>query len=113
MALASPRRVVAALAHALDLPGEALGTNRSLQLPGFSVAVAEMAEAVRRAGGAAAHARILWRADPAVQAIIGGWPRALAAGRAEALGFTADSGIDEAVAAFVEDDLEQQKRLVG
>src|ERR1700686_1892332 len=43
MALASPRRIVAGLAHALDLPGEAFGASRSLQLPGFSVSVGEMA----------------------------------------------------------------------
>jgi nucleoside-diphosphate-sugar epimerase len=51
MALASPRRVVDALLHAHDLPAAAFGTSRSLQLPGFSVAVGEMADAVRRAGG--------------------------------------------------------------
>ncbi|MGH7096117.1 MAG: D-erythronate dehydrogenase [Stellaceae bacterium] len=113
MALASPRCIVAALAHALDLPGDALGLNRSLQLPGFSVSVGAMAEAVRRAGGTEAHARIHWRPDPVIQTIVGGWPRALAAERAEALGFAADSGIDEVVAAFVEDDLAMQKALVG
>jgi nucleoside-diphosphate-sugar epimerase len=113
MALASPRRIIAALVHALDLPGEALGSNRALQLPGYSVSVAEMAEAVRRAGGAAAYARIRWQHDPAIAAIIEGWPRALAAARAAALGFAADAGIDEAIAAFIEDDLELQKGLVG
>src|SRR6267154_3478896 len=55
MALASPRRVVAALAHALDIPGEALGAHRSLQVPGFSVSVGEMAASVRRAGGESAY----------------------------------------------------------
>jgi hypothetical protein len=29
-----------------------------------------------------------------------------------ALGFTVDAGIDEVVPAFIEDDLEMQKRLV-
>jgi len=111
MALASPRRIVAGLLHAHDLPGGALGANRSLQLPGFSVAVGDMAAAVRRAGGEAAYARILWEPDPQIQQIISGWPQALHAPRAEALGFIADNGIDEVVAAFVEDDLEAQKRL--
>ncbi len=78
MALVSPRRVVAGLVHALDLPGDAFGDNRSLQLPGFSVAVGEMVEAVRRIGGAAAHARIRWRPDPVVQRIVAGWPPTLA-----------------------------------
>jgi nucleoside-diphosphate-sugar epimerase len=112
MALASPRRVVDALLRAHDLPGDAFGASRSLQLPGFSVAVGEMAAAVRRAGGAEAYARIRWQRDPQVQQIISGWPQALHAPRAEALGFAADTGIDEVVQAFIEDDLEMQKHLV-
>src|SRR5580693_4431870 len=83
MALASPRRVVAALAHALDLPGEALGDSRSLQVPGFSVSVGEMAAALRRAGGDGAYRRIAWQPDPGVQRIISSWPRALATPRAD------------------------------
>jgi D-erythronate 2-dehydrogenase len=112
MALASPRRVVAGLLHAHDLPADAFTTSRSLQLPGFSVAVGEMAAAVRRAGGDTAYARIHWEPDPQIQQIISGWPQELRAPRAHALGFTADSGIDEAVQAFIEDDLEMQKQLV-
>jgi D-erythronate 2-dehydrogenase len=112
MALASPRRVVAALHRAHELPGDAFGANRSLQLPGFSVAVGEMVAAVRRAGGEPARARIRWEPDPAIQQIVSGWPQALAAPRAEALGFAADSGIDEAVCAFIEDDLATQQQLV-
>src|SRR5580704_17703348 len=112
MALASPRRVVAGLVHALDLPGDAFGDNRSLQLPGFSVAVGDMVEAVRRLGGEAAHARIRWQPDPLVQQIVSGWPSALSAARARALGFTADPDIDTVVTACIEDDLEMQKALV-
>jgi D-erythronate 2-dehydrogenase len=111
MALASPRRIVEGLLRAHDLPADAFGASRSLQLPGFSVAVGEIATAVRRAGGEAAHARIRWEPDPQIQQIISGWPQALSAARAEALGFTADSGIDEVVQTFIEDDLETQKQL--
>ncbi|HYZ40379.1 MAG TPA: D-erythronate dehydrogenase [Stellaceae bacterium] len=111
MALASPPRIVAGLLRAHDLSADAFGTSRSLQLPVFSVAVGEMAAAVRRAGGAAAYARIRWQPDPEIQQIISSWPPALLAARAEALGFAADSGIDEVVQAFIEDDLEIQKRL--
>jgi nucleoside-diphosphate-sugar epimerase len=75
------------------------------------VAVGEMAAAVRRAGGEAAYARIRWQPDPHVEQIISGWPQVLQAPRAEALGFAADAGIDEAVQAFIEDDLEMQKQL--
>jgi nucleoside-diphosphate-sugar epimerase len=112
MALVSPRRVVDALLRAHNLPAGAFGTSRSLQLPGFSVAVGEMAAAVRRAGGDQAYTRIRWEPDPLIQRIVSGWPQALTARRAGALGFTADNGIDEVVQAFIEDDLETQKQLV-
>src|SRR4051794_28178238 len=113
MALASPRRIVAGLVHALDLPGGALGANRSLQLPGFSVSVGEMAEALRRIGGNEACRRIRWQPDPQIQAIISSWPQALSASRAEALGFGRDSGIDEVIEAFIEDDLALQRQLAS
>jgi D-erythronate 2-dehydrogenase len=113
IALASPRRIVEGLVHALALPGAAFGASRSLQLPGFSVSVGEMAAALRRAGGEAAHARLRWQPDPAIQAIVSGWPRALQTPRAEALGFGRDSGIDAVIEAFIEDDLPAQKQLAG
>jgi D-erythronate 2-dehydrogenase len=111
MALSSPRRVVSALARAHDLPASALGANRTLQLPGFSVAIGEIAEAVRRVGGEEAYRRILWQRDPAVERIVSSWPQRLSAARALSLGFAADGGIDAVIAAFIEDDLEAQKAL--
>jgi nucleoside-diphosphate-sugar epimerase len=113
MALASPRRIVEGLVHALDLPAASFGASRSLQLPGFSVAVGEMAAALRRAGGEAAYTRIRWQPDPQIQSIVTGWPQALATPRAEALGFGRDRDIDEVIAAFIEDDLPMQKELAG
>jgi nucleoside-diphosphate-sugar epimerase len=113
MALASPRRVVTSLAHALDIPSEAIGQHRTLQLPGYSVSVGEMTEALRRAGGESAHKRIAWQPDATIQAIVGSWPRELHAPRAEALGFQPDADIDEAVQFFIEDDLAMQKTLAG
>ena len=113
MALASPRRIVEGLVHALGIPAEAFGTNRSLQLPGFSVSVGDMATALRRAGGEAAYDCIRWQPDSTIQAIVGSWPQALLSPRAEALGFGRDRDIDEVVQFFIEDDLEIQKRLVA
>jgi hypothetical protein len=99
--------------HALGIPGEAFGATWSLQVPGFSVSVGEMAAAMRRAGGEAAHARLRWQADPQIQAIVSSWPPVLATPRAEALGFGRDKNIDEVVQAFIEDDLPLQKELAG
>jgi len=51
------------------------------------------------------------RPDLLIQRIVSGWPQALDAPRAAALGFTADAGTDEVVHTFIEDELEMQKRL--
>ena len=64
------------------------------------------------AAGEAAYARIRWQLDLQIQEIISSWPQVLQATRAEALGFAADTGIDEVVQAFIEDDLKMQKLLV-
>jgi D-erythronate 2-dehydrogenase len=55
---------------------------------------------------------IQWEPDPQVERIVAGWPLALDASHATALGFAADTGIDEVVRAFIEDDLEIQKALI-
>jgi len=113
MALLSPRRLIAALEQLHDLPGEALGMTRAIQLPGISASVAEMVAALRRAGGEAAVSRIRWEPDPVIEKIVAGWPRAIASARAERLGLKADRNIDEIVQAFIEDDLPAQRTLAG
>ena len=113
MALLSPRRLVAAIEQVHDLPASRFGYSRTLLLPGISASVAEMVEALRRAGGEAAVKRIRWEPDPVIQKIVAGWPRAIAAKRAESLGIRADASMDEIVQSFVEDDLPAQKALAA
>ena len=111
MALLSPRRLIAAIEQVHDLPASRLGYNRTILLPGISASVAEMVEALRRAGGEAAVKRIRWEPDLVIQKIVAGWPRAILAKRAERLGIRADANVDEIVQAFIEDDLPAQKAM--
>ncbi|HTZ78153.1 MAG TPA: D-erythronate dehydrogenase [Stellaceae bacterium] len=113
MPVLSPRRLVAALEKLHDIPGEALGYSRAIQLPGIAVTVAEMVAALRRAGGEAAVQRIRWEPDPVIQKIVAGWPLAISAKRAESLGLEADRDMDEIVQAFIEDDLPAQRAMAG
>ena len=113
MALLSPRRLITAIEQIHDLPADRLGHDRTVLLPGISVSVAQMVDALRRAGGESAVKRIRWEPDPVIQKIVDGWPRAIDARRAERLGIHADAGIDEIVAAFIADDLPAQKALVA
>lgn len=113
MAILSPRRLIAAIERIHELPAERFGFSRTVLLPGISVTVAEMVEALRRAGGDAAVGRIRWEPDPVIQKIVAGWPRAIIAKRAQSFGIEADATIDEIVQGFIEDDLPAQKALVA
>jgi nucleoside-diphosphate-sugar epimerase len=103
--LLSPRRAIDSLIAGAALPAEALGQRRALNLPGLSVSVGEMIAALERAGGRAAVDLIRHERDPAVEAIVGGWPAAWDNRRAECLGLRPDPDFDAIVRAYIEDDL--------
>lgn len=103
--LLSPRAAVDSLIAGAQLPSAAFALRRALNLPGLSVSVGEMIAALRRAAGPAAVDLIRHERDPAVEAIVGGWPGAWDIARAAALGLRPDADIDAIVRAYVEDDL--------
>ncbi len=90
MWLQSPDRAIDNLALALALDGELLGNDRTVNLPGLSVAVGDMIEAMREAAGDEAVARIRHEIDPAIERIVASWPNDFTATRALKLGFVAD-----------------------
>ncbi len=106
MWLMSPERAVDALAHALDIDAKALGDERIISLPGLSVTVSEMASALERAGGAEAAARLKWQFDVAIATIVQSWPGDFEANRARALGFQADTSMDDIIAQHVAETAE-------
>jgi len=104
--LMSPRTAIDCLVTGHELAPEALGGDRAVNLPGVSVSVGDMVEALRRAAGDAAVRRIRWQRDKAVERIVGSWPGAWDTGRARALGFPADENFDSIIRAYIDDDLE-------
>ena len=98
----SPASTIGGFIHAHDLPAERLGSNRSVSLPGLSVTVGEMVEALGRVAGAAAVARIRWQLDPRITKLTDTWPGTLDAGRGRALGFPHDENFDAIVRAYVD-----------
>jgi nucleoside-diphosphate-sugar epimerase len=103
--LLSPRAAVDNIIAGAELPSAALGERRALNLPGLSVSVGEMIAALERVGGKAAVDHIRHQRDPAVEAIVGSWPGAWDASRAQGLGLKGDADFDAIVRAYVEDDL--------
>ncbi len=105
MYILSPRRVIEALLHALALPGEDFGPARMLTLPGISVAIGEVVEALADVAGADVANRIQWQPDDHIQKIVSGWLPAFDAKRARDLGFQPDRDIKEIIQAHIEDEL--------
>lgn len=105
MYVLSPRRVVDALVHAMELPAEAFGMTRSLTLPGLTYTIREMVDALERVAGRSVVERIRWEPDPLIQTIVNGWAYRVAADRARAMGFAADEGLEAVIRQHIEDEL--------
>lgn len=96
--VASAGAVAAALVALHDLPAELLPESRVLNLPSLTVRVADMIAAVERRGAAG---RVTLAPDPALQAIVDGWPKQFVSEIATRLGLHADADLD----ALIEDHL--------
>jgi nucleoside-diphosphate-sugar epimerase len=102
---ASPRSAVGFLLHAATLDTAALGTRRSLTMPGVCATVADQIEALRAVAGDGPVRLIRRERDESVLRIVSTWPGAFDARRATELGFRAETSFDEIVRVHVEDEL--------
>jgi len=103
---ASPRAAIGFLVHAATMDLALLGPRRVLSMPGLSATVAEQIEALRNVAGDKAVALIRREPDPAIMAIVEGWPRDFDPARAVRLGFEADSSFEEIIRIHIEDELD-------
>jgi nucleoside-diphosphate-sugar epimerase len=103
MWLSSPASAIRNLVHAHELPSDAWNGRRALNLPGLTVTVREMVDALRAVGGDAAVDRIQWQPDERINAIVHTWPARFDTRRADAMGFVRDAEIIEVVRAYVRD----------
>jgi nucleoside-diphosphate-sugar epimerase len=101
--ITSPRYGVAGLIAAYDTPREQWGGRTAMNLPGLSVRVAEMIEALERRAGATVAARVRVQKDETISSIVGGWPWRFDTARARGLGLSGPAAMDEIVAEYVAD----------
>ncbi len=107
--LLSPGRVVEAFIHAWELPPEAWGTQRWLNLPGITASVAQMIEALRKVAGDEVAKRVVYKADARIQAIVKTWPVNFRTPRALAMGFKPDADMESVIRAYIADENIQVK----
>jgi len=102
--LLSPRRAVDAFIHAYELPPQAWGANRVVNLPGLTATVAEMLDALKRVAGAQVAERVLWKPDARIEAIVKTWPARFRTARALQMGFEADADFESVVRDYIADE---------
>jgi D-erythronate 2-dehydrogenase len=101
--LLSPDKVVEAFVHAHELPSEAWGMNRVLNLPGLTISVRDMVAALARVAGPQVAARVEYVPDDRINKIVQGWPVRFRTERALRLGFSADADFESVIRMHMRD----------
>jgi hypothetical protein len=100
----SPRSVIDNLIVGHEAPASAFTYTRSINVPGISVAIGDMVEALRNVAGAAVADRVQWKLDPTIDRIVSTWPSNFAPELGPRLGMKADASFEDIVRAYIADD---------
>jgi D-erythronate 2-dehydrogenase len=101
VALCSPGKAVAALVQAAISSERSWGDCTAVTMPGLTVTVAEMAAALARVAGPEVAGLIDWVPDPAIAAIVTGWPGRVRADRAARIGLIPDPDFDSVIRMYL------------
>lgn len=98
--LSSPGTVTNNLIHSLSLSANLFAGIRAVNLPGITITVQEMIDALRRVASPAAE-KIRYEPDEAISQIVASWPSRFEVSQARALGFEGDRNFDDIIRAFM------------
>jgi len=106
MWVTSPRAAIENLLIGHDVSGEefvkaGFGHMRSVNVPGLTVGVGEMIDALRRVAGDAVASRVRWQLDPAIDRIVGTWPSQFAPVLGPALGMRGDRDFEAIIRQYI------------
>ncbi|RBR26724.1 uncharacterized protein FIESC28_00507 [Fusarium coffeatum] len=102
MWICSPATVIQNLITIKDIPAEKFGDSRIVNLPGITVSVQDILDAVEKVGGKEAVRYVKEEEDEALYKIVKSWPPWFDATRAKGLGLKEDGELVDAVKAFQE-----------
>ncbi len=103
--ISSPRSALRSLVMAMQLSEDMVGPSRTIPLPGITVTIGEMIEALGRIAGNDAVRKIIWEPNAEIQRIVESWPSHVEARKATSLGFPQDVSIDEIIRAHMEEHI--------
>lgn len=88
---------------ARDIPKEKFPGTRIVNIPGITVTVQQMLEALRVVGGDEAVKLVEDEKDEATEKIVLSWPTRLDTSRAKKLGFAEDGTLEQTLREYIED----------
>lgn len=99
------RSIVGGFIALHEAEGAALGDDRAVSLPSFTVTVRDMIDALHRVAKDRKLGEIVFEPDPFIQAICEGWPKDASYERATRLGLPRDASLEAIVENYIEDYL--------
>lgn len=103
--LLSPKFAIDNLIHGHEINSEELGMSRAINLPGLSVTVEAMLEALGQVAGQSVLNRVKVVFDERIDKIVSSWPAAWDDTRAKKLGFRADENFENVIKNYIEHEL--------
>jgi len=101
--ICSPRTVIKNLIIARDIPKEKFPGTRIANIPGITVTVHEMLEALKAVGGDQAVQLVENQKDEETENIVLSWPTRLDISRARLLGYVEDGPLEQTLREYIED----------
>jgi len=105
MPLLGYRSIVDGFIALHEADGAALGDDRAVSLPSFTVTVRDLIDALQRVAHDRKLGEIVFEPDPFIQKICDGWPKDASYERATKLGLPKDASLDAIVQNYIEDFL--------
>ena len=99
------RAIVQGIVTLAELNAEKLGTDRAVGLPALNVTVQELMDALKNAARHLPLGDHIFQLDEQIASICAGWPQAVDAERALALGLPIESSLEDIVEYYIEDYL--------
>jgi nucleoside-diphosphate-sugar epimerase len=100
----SPRAVIDNLIVGHEAPASSFTYTRSINVPGISVAVGDMVNALRDVAGEEVASRVRWDYDATIDRIVSTWPSSFAPKLGPSIGMKADADFAGIVRAYIADD---------
>jgi nucleoside-diphosphate-sugar epimerase len=101
--VSSPGTTIRSLIAVFEASQTTLGNRLALNLPGITVTVQHMLDALEKVGGQAVRNRVRFERDERIAAIVGNWARGASSDRAHALGLQADASFESIIEQYIED----------